>query len=30
LFCKPLAIAELERWHADWLLSSRQRGAGAA
>ena len=29
-FCKPLTIAELERWHADWLLSSRQRGVGAA
>jgi diguanylate cyclase (GGDEF)-like protein len=30
LFCKPLSIAELERWHTDWLLSSRERGAGAA
>jgi diguanylate cyclase (GGDEF)-like protein len=30
LFCKPLSIADLERWHTDWLLSSRQRGAGAA
>jgi predicted signal transduction protein with EAL and GGDEF domain len=30
LFCKPLAIAELERWHADWLLSSRRWGLGAA
>jgi hypothetical protein len=19
LFCRPLAIADLERWHADWL-----------
>jgi diguanylate cyclase (GGDEF)-like protein len=30
LFCRPLPIAELERWHTDWLLSSRQRYAGAA
>jgi EAL domain-containing protein (putative c-di-GMP-specific phosphodiesterase class I) len=21
LFCRPLAIAELEHWHADWLHS---------
>jgi diguanylate cyclase len=30
LFCRPLPIVDLERWHADWLLSSRQRHAGAA
>jgi predicted signal transduction protein with EAL and GGDEF domain len=30
LFCRPLAIDDLERWHADWLRSSRQRVAGAA
>ena len=30
LFCRPLAIADLERWHADWLLSRRRRDAGAA
>jgi predicted signal transduction protein with EAL and GGDEF domain len=29
LFCRPLPIADLERWHADWLLSKRRR-AGAA
>lgn len=29
LFCRPLPIADLERWHADWLLSN-QRDAGAA
>lgn len=30
LFCRPLPIADLERWHTDWLLSSRLRDAGAA
>jgi predicted signal transduction protein with EAL and GGDEF domain len=30
LFCRPLPILDLERWHADWLLSRRQRDAGAA
>jgi len=30
LFCRPLPIVDLERWHADWLLSRRQRDAGAA
>ena len=30
LFCRPLPIADLERWHGDWLLSHRQRDAGAA
>jgi diguanylate cyclase (GGDEF)-like protein len=30
LFCRPLSIVDLERWHADWLLSSRPRSAGVA
>jgi EAL domain-containing protein (putative c-di-GMP-specific phosphodiesterase class I) len=30
LFCRPLSIPDLERWHSDWLLSSRQTGTGAA
>ena len=30
LFCRPLSIADIERWHLDWLLSSRQREFGAA
>ncbi len=30
LFCRPLPIAEFERWHLDWLLSSVQRNAGVA
>jgi diguanylate cyclase (GGDEF)-like protein len=25
LFCKPLSIVDLERWHTDWLLSSQDR-----
>jgi EAL domain-containing protein (putative c-di-GMP-specific phosphodiesterase class I) len=24
LFCRPLPIVELERWHADWLHSHQQ------
>jgi predicted signal transduction protein with EAL and GGDEF domain len=28
LFCKPLSIIDLERWHTDWLLSSQGRGRG--
>jgi EAL domain-containing protein (putative c-di-GMP-specific phosphodiesterase class I) len=28
LFCKPLSITDLEHWHTDWLLSSRDRGRG--
>jgi diguanylate cyclase len=28
LFCRPLSIQDLERWHSDWLLSSRQTGTG--
>jgi diguanylate cyclase (GGDEF)-like protein len=30
LFCRPLPIIDLERWHTDWLLTSGQRNAGAA
>ena len=30
LFCKPLSILDLERWHTDWLLSSQERGVGVA
>jgi diguanylate cyclase len=30
LFCRPLPIADLERWHIDWLLSNQLRDAGAA
>jgi predicted signal transduction protein with EAL and GGDEF domain len=30
LFCKPLSIVDLERWHTDWLLSSQDRRVGAA
>jgi predicted signal transduction protein with EAL and GGDEF domain len=34
LFCKPLSVTDLERWHTDWLLSSQDRrrgmGVGAA
>jgi diguanylate cyclase len=28
LFCRPLSIADLERWHTDWLLSNHPRKAG--
>ncbi len=27
LFCRPLSIPDLERWHSDWLLSGRHAGA---
>jgi EAL domain-containing protein (putative c-di-GMP-specific phosphodiesterase class I)/GGDEF domain-containing protein len=27
LFCKPLSVIDLERWHTDWLLSNQHRGA---
>ena len=27
LFCRPLAIADLERWHTDWLHSNRLQAA---
>ena len=30
LFCPPLAITELERWHADWLHSDQLRAASVA
>jgi len=30
LFCQPLAIADLERWHADWLTTAKKQAAGAA
>jgi len=30
LFCRPLPIGDLERWHKDWMQSRRQRDAGAA
>jgi diguanylate cyclase (GGDEF)-like protein len=30
LFCRPLPIADLERWHTDWQLSSPLKDAGAA
>jgi diguanylate cyclase len=30
LFCQPLAIDDLQRWHAEWLHSGKLRAAGAA
>jgi diguanylate cyclase len=30
LFCRPLSIADLERWHTDWLLCSQPLRVGAA
>ena len=30
LFCRPLPIAELEHWHADWLHANQIKAAGAA
>jgi EAL domain-containing protein (putative c-di-GMP-specific phosphodiesterase class I) len=30
LFCRPLAIAELERWHTDWLHSHQPKAASVA
>jgi diguanylate cyclase (GGDEF)-like protein len=30
LFCRPLPISELERWHTDWLHSSPLRAASVA
>jgi diguanylate cyclase len=30
LFCRPVAVSELERWHADWLHSSPLRAASVA
>ncbi len=29
LFCRPLAIADLERWHTDWLHSNQLRAAAS-
>jgi len=29
LFCRPLAIADLERWHTDWLHTNQLQAAGA-
>ncbi|HEY2145249.1 MAG TPA: EAL domain-containing protein, partial [Steroidobacteraceae bacterium] len=30
LFCRPLAIEDLQRWHAEWLHSNQQRPASVA
>ena len=30
LFCRPLTIAQLEEWHADWLHANQLIAAGAA
>ena len=30
LFCRPLAVAELESWHAEWAHTAKERAAGAA
>jgi predicted signal transduction protein with EAL and GGDEF domain len=30
LFCRPLSVIDLERWHTDWLLSNQHRGAVVA
>jgi EAL domain-containing protein (putative c-di-GMP-specific phosphodiesterase class I) len=30
LFCRPLAIADLESWHTDWLHSSQLRASSVA
>jgi diguanylate cyclase (GGDEF)-like protein len=30
LFCRPLAIEDLERWHAEWLHSNKPRSASVA
>jgi EAL domain-containing protein (putative c-di-GMP-specific phosphodiesterase class I) len=30
LFCRPLSVADLERWHTDWLHSSQVRAASVA
>jgi EAL domain-containing protein (putative c-di-GMP-specific phosphodiesterase class I) len=30
LFCQPLAIDDLQRWHAEWLHSGKLRATGAA
>lgn len=30
LFCRPLPIADLERWHTDWLQCGQHRAARVA
>jgi diguanylate cyclase (GGDEF)-like protein len=30
LFCRPLAIADLERWHADWLHANQFKASSVA
>lgn len=30
LFCRPLPLADLERWHVDWLYSNEMRAASVA
>ena len=30
LFCRPLAIVDLQRWHADWLHSRQSDAVGVA
>ncbi len=30
LFCQPLPLADLERWHAEWQQTAKVRSAGAA
>jgi EAL domain-containing protein (putative c-di-GMP-specific phosphodiesterase class I) len=30
LFCRPLPIPELERWHTDWLHSNQLNAASVA
>jgi diguanylate cyclase (GGDEF)-like protein len=30
LFCRPLAIEDLQRWHAEWLHSNQRRSASVA
>jgi diguanylate cyclase len=30
LFCRPLAIEDLQRWHAEWLHSNKPRSASVA
>jgi EAL domain-containing protein (putative c-di-GMP-specific phosphodiesterase class I) len=30
LFCRPLPILDLQRWHTDWMHSNQVRDAGAA
>jgi EAL domain-containing protein (putative c-di-GMP-specific phosphodiesterase class I) len=30
LFCRPLALAALESWHADWMHANEFRSTGIA